>query len=140
MIADTPGLMDEIRSRFAHVETCPFEGRRIFFENAGGALHLKSVVETSAFHAAIPDNPGRASAAGTRLQRIIETGKADMRLFFNARSGRVFVGESGTELLFRLVRAAALGTEAGGAMIGSTLEHPATASARARWAGITGAR
>ncbi|MCO8146215.1 aminotransferase class V-fold PLP-dependent enzyme [Rhodovulum tesquicola] len=138
MIADTPGLMDEIRSRFAHVETCPFEGRRIFFENAGGALHLKSVVETSAFHAAIPDNPGRANAAGTRLQQIVETGKADMRLFFNARSGRVFVGESGTELLFRLVRAAALGTEAGGAMIGSTLEHPATASARARWAGITG--
>ncbi|TCM88118.1 aminotransferase class V-fold PLP-dependent enzyme [Rhodovulum steppense] len=138
MIADTPGLMDEIRSRFAHVETCPFEGRRIFFENAGGALHLKSVVETSAFHAAIPDNPGRVNAAGTRLQQIIETGKADMRLFFNAQDGRVFVGESGTELLFRLVRAAALGTEAGGAMIGSTLEHPATASARARWAGITG--
>ncbi|SIO33428.1 Selenocysteine lyase/Cysteine desulfurase [Rhodovulum sp. ES.010] len=138
MIAETPGLMEEVRDRFAHVDACPFEGPRIFFENAGGALHLKSVVETSAFHAAIPDNPGRANAAGRRLQQIIEAGKADMRLFFNAPGGQVMVGESGTELLFRLVRTAALGAAEGGAMIGSTLEHPATASAMARWAGVTG--
>ncbi|TCO72830.1 aminotransferase class V-fold PLP-dependent enzyme [Rhodovulum euryhalinum] len=138
MIADMPGLMDEIRTRFAHVESCPFEGPRIFFENAGGALHLKSVAETSAFHASLPDNPGRVNGAGQALQRVIETGKADMALFFNAPGGQVFVGESGTELLFRLVRTAALGAAPGGVMIGSTLEHPATASARARWAGITG--
>ncbi|TCP43234.1 aminotransferase class V-fold PLP-dependent enzyme [Rhodovulum marinum] len=138
MIADTPGLMDEVRSRFSHVDACPFEGPRIFFENAGGALHLKKVAETSAFHASIPDNPGRVNGAGQRLQEIVDAGKADMRLFFNAAGGRVFVGESGTELLFRLVRTAALGAEAGGVMIGSTLEHPATASAMARWAGITG--
>jgi cysteine desulfurase/selenocysteine lyase len=37
-------LLSEIRSRFAHVDTCPFEGERVFFENAGGALTLNSVV------------------------------------------------------------------------------------------------
>src|SRR5690606_11233262 len=51
-------LLSEIRDRFAHVDTCPFEGERVFFENAGGALTLKSVVETSAKMAAIPDNQG----------------------------------------------------------------------------------
>ena len=36
----------------------PLSGERIFFENAGGALTLKSVVETSSKFAAIPDNQG----------------------------------------------------------------------------------
>ncbi|MBL8901782.1 MAG: hypothetical protein JNK83_00715, partial [Rhizobiales bacterium] len=47
-------LMNEIRERFAHVDTCPFDGPRVFFENAGGALTLKSVAETSAAYAAYP--------------------------------------------------------------------------------------
>ena len=28
MITQVPGLMDEIRSKFAHVDACPFEGPR----------------------------------------------------------------------------------------------------------------
>ncbi|MEZ5792734.1 MAG: aminotransferase class V-fold PLP-dependent enzyme, partial [Nitratireductor sp.] len=50
----------------------------------------------------------------------------------------IFVGESGTEVLFRLVRTAAVGAEEGGVLIGTTLEHPATRSAMARWAEVTG--
>ena len=34
----SPNLLAEIRDKFAFVEDCPFEGKRIFFENAGGAL------------------------------------------------------------------------------------------------------
>ena len=72
MIEATPGLMDAVRDRFAHVDACPFSGERVFFENAGGALTLKSVVETSTRFAAIPDNPGRANPAGQGLVRIID--------------------------------------------------------------------
>ena len=39
----SPNLLAEIRKKFAFVEECPFVGERIFFENAGGALTLKSV-------------------------------------------------------------------------------------------------
>ena len=53
------GLIDEIRARFAHVDNCPVQGDRVFFENAGGALTLKSAVVTSTFYSAIPDNQGR---------------------------------------------------------------------------------
>ena len=113
MIAQTPGLMEAVRARFAHVEACPFEGPRIFFENAGGALRLKSVIETSAAYAGYPDNQGRDNAASAALMAAIARGKADMALFFNARGGQVFVGESGTEVLFRLVRTAALGAQPG---------------------------
>ncbi len=131
-------LMGEIRNRFAHVDHCPIEGPRVFFENAGGALTLKSVLEPSARHAAIPDNQGRDNKASQELMAIINKAKEDAHVFFNAGSGQVFVGESGTELLFRLISAAVLGVEKGGNVVGSTLEHPASVSAAKRWAEIAG--
>ena len=138
MILDKPDLLQAIRSRFAHVDACPFEGPRVFFENAGGALRLNSVIETSAKFAGYPDNQGRANAASQALMEVIAKGKADMMLFFNALDGVPFVGESGTEVLFRLIRTAALGAAEGGVFLGSTLEHPASNSAMARWAEVTG--
>jgi cysteine desulfurase / selenocysteine lyase len=137
MFQTRPGLIDEIRARFAHVDTCPFDGERIFFENAGGALTLNAVVDTSARFAAIPDNQGRDNPASVALQNIIDRAKDDMRIFFGTASGTFFVGESGTELLFRLISAACLGTPPG-RVLGSTLEHPASRSAAARWAEVAG--
>lgn len=139
MTAITPDLLEDIRSRFAHVEDCPFTGPRVFFENAGGALTLKSVVETSARFAAIPDNQGRDNAASAALGEIIAKAREDAALFLNAPGGKVFVGESGTELLFRLIADACLGS-AGGTVLGSTVEHPASRSACARWAEVSGKR
>jgi len=131
-------LMQQIRERFCYVDHCPFQGPRIFFENAGGSLTLKSVVEVNTELAGIPDNQGRDNPASHELVRIIDEARDNMRLFLGVQQGPVFIGESGTELIFRMVRAAALGSAAGGNMIGSTLEHPATASASKRWARIAG--
>ncbi|MDA7967271.1 aminotransferase class V-fold PLP-dependent enzyme [Ruegeria sp.] len=138
MLHQTPGLIDEIRARFAHVDACPFQGPRIFFENAGGALTLKTVAETSAKFAAIPDNQGRDNAASHALVDIINTAKADLSVFMNTSSGQFFVGESGTELLFRMIRTACVNAPAGSKVIGSSIEHPASRSAARRWAGIAG--
>lgn len=137
-------LSAQIRAKFHHVDTCPFETQennaRIFFENAGGALTLKSVVETSARLAAIPDNQGRDNPASKEMMRLIAQGKADMLTFLGAsqkeNDGLVFIGESGTECLFRVIRAALLAAKnqhGGGKVIGSTLEHPATSSAAKQW-------
>ena len=138
MIETVPGLMDAVRDRFAHVDACPFTGPRIFLETAGGALTLKSVVEQSTVYAAIPDNQGRDNPASHALVATIAQAKADMKLFLGASSGQVFVGESGTELLFRLICDACLGAAPGGQVLGSTLEHPASRSAAARWAKVAG--
>ena len=96
MITQSAPLTAAIRDQFAHVASCPFQGERIFFENAGGALTLKSVVETSATFAAIPDNQGRDNPASAALVEVIKQAKADMALFFNTSEGKFFVGESGT--------------------------------------------
>jgi len=131
-----PGLIDAIRDRFAHVDTCPVQGDRVFFENAGGALTLKSVVETSTRYAAIPDNQGRDNPLSRELGATIARAKADTMTFLNASSGQVFVGESGTELLFRMISNAIIESEEGGSVLGTTLEHPASRSAAQRWAKI----
>ena len=117
----TETLLDDIRSRFAQVDHCPQQGPRVFFENAGGALTLNSVVDTSKAYAAIPDNQGRDNAGSHELVRVINKAKEDMRLFMNAPGGQFFVGESGTELLFRVIMNACLGTAADGIALGSTV-------------------
>ncbi|MBT4041043.1 MAG: aminotransferase class V-fold PLP-dependent enzyme [Rhodospirillales bacterium] len=132
----TPELLTRIRPRFAQVDSCPKQGPRIFFENAGGALTLQSVVECSKRYAGVPDNQGRDNPGALELVRVIDKAKEDMRVLMNASTGQFFVGESGTELLFRLISAACLGAGAGGTVLGSTVEHPATRSACRRWATV----
>ncbi|MFT5113633.1 MAG: cysteine desulfurase/selenocysteine lyase [Parasphingorhabdus sp.] len=131
-------FLSQVRDKFHHVDSCPYQGPRAFFENAGGSLTLKSVVSVNAELSAIPDNQGRDNPASHELVRIINQAREDMLLFLGASSGKVFVGESGTELLFRLVRAAILGSAPGGSVLGSTLEHPATVSACKRWGDVAG--
>jgi len=138
MIQGNPDLIAEIRDRFEHVDSCPFQGPRVFFENAGGALTLKSVVGTSAMFAAIPDNQGRDNPAAHALVDVINKAKADMAVFMNASAGQFIAGESGTELLFRMVRTACVNAPKGSKVIGSSIEHPASRSAARRWAEIAG--
>ncbi|WP_166417226.1 aminotransferase class V-fold PLP-dependent enzyme [Cochlodiniinecator piscidefendens] len=138
MLHTRPELIAAIRDRFAHVDNCPFQGPRVFFENAGGALTLKSVVETSNKFAGIPDNQGRDNPAAHALVATITKAKEDMALFMNASSGQFFAGESGTELLFRMIRTACVNAPKGSKVLGSSLEHPASRSAARRWAEIAG--
>ena len=72
------------------------------------------------------------------LVRVIAKAKSDTMTFLNADQGQVFVGESGTELLFRMISNAIIESPEGGSVIGSTLEHPASRSAAQRWAKIAG--
>ena len=136
MIKKNENLIKEIRDRFENVGKCSEGGERIFFENAGGSLTLKKVISTSSKFSALPDNQGRNNEASNEVSRVIHKGKDDLSDFLNATSGQIFVGESGTELLFRLISEACLHTSNSGNLVGSTLEHPSSRSASQRWAGI----
>jgi len=131
-------LSQRIRDQFHHVDTCPYQGPRIYFENAGGSLTLKSVVKVNAELSAIPDNQGRDNPASQEMGRIIAAAKQDVRLLLGVSDGQLFMGETGTECLYRMIRAAVMGSKQGGRVLGSSLEHPATVSACKRWAGVEG--
>ncbi|NCG25751.1 MAG: nitrogen fixation protein NifS, partial [Actinobacteria bacterium] len=79
-----PALLQAVRDRFHHVDACPFQGPRAFFENAGGSLTLKACVERTAELMAIPDNQGRSNVASAAMMEIIEQGRADMLLLLGA--------------------------------------------------------
>ena len=132
-------LLTAIRDRFHQADLCPVQGPRAYLENAGGSLTLKAAVERTAELMAFPDNQGRTNVASQYLVNVIAQGRADMKIALGASRGEVFVGESGTELLGRLIRNAMLASR-GSVVIGSTLEHPATYSACRRWADVTGMR
>ena len=68
---------------------------------------------------------------------VIQKAKSDAASLFGTIKGQFFVGESGTELLFRLVRNAATSAKIGGNIVGSSFEHPATRSAAKYWAAQT---
>ena len=133
----TPDLLDEVRNRFHHVDSCPYQGPRVFFENAGGSLTLKAAVARTAELMSLPDNQGRSNVASEALMKIIADGRDDMKLLLGATTGEVFIGESGTELLGRLIRNAIFASSGDG-VVGSHLEHPATYSPCRRWAPIAG--
>jgi cysteine desulfurase/selenocysteine lyase len=137
-IFETPDLIAAIRDRFAHVESCPYGGPRVYFENGGGALTLKSVIETSVHFAGVPDNQGRDNPAAKALTQVIVKAKADLAVFMNAQAGQFIAGETGTELLYRMIRTACINAPKGSKIIGSSIEHPSSRSAAQHWAETLG--
>ena len=117
----TPQLIEEIRSRFVHVDADSL-GRRIYFENAGGTLKLQTVLETQATFTALPDNEGRRNAASEKVTAAIERGRADAALFLGATSKIIVADQSATAMLFRLVETVVRSRPRGN-IVTSNLEH-----------------
>lgn len=130
----TDQLLAQVREQFLHVDTCPYSGKRIFFENAGGSLTLKTAILRGTEIAGIPDNEHRDNPASHALSKVVADGRSDLTIFFGASNGVIFGGETGTECLFRLIRTAALTTAPGGSIAACSIEHPATYDATRQWA------
>ncbi|MFK7892638.1 MAG: aminotransferase class V-fold PLP-dependent enzyme, partial [Granulosicoccus sp.] len=130
-------LLTQIRDKFHHVDSCPYAGRRVYLENAGGSLTLKSITARGAELGALPDNGGRDNPASEALSAFVEKGKADLVTLLGFDKGMIFGGETGSECLFRIIRTAVLQSEAGGSIVSCPLEHPASYSATHQWAANT---
>jgi cysteine desulfurase / selenocysteine lyase len=134
----SPELMAAVRERFLHVDRCPIEGReRVFLENGGGSLKLREALARNDVVAELPDQEGRDNPASRHLSAVIHRGRADLRMQFGSEQGQVVSGESGTRLLWRLVRSVALAAPPG-PVVSCTLEHPASLDSARHWAEATG--
>lgn len=132
-------LLAEIRARFLHVDHCPIiDEPRVFLESGGGSLKLKTAIEAAADVSGLPDQEGRDNDASRFLSSVINQGREDLRLLFGCgETGQVVSGETGTELLYKFIRAVAL-TAPPGPVVSCNLEHPATFDAARQWADYTG--
>ncbi len=115
-------LLREIRERFMYVDSDPFSGRRIYFENAGGTLKLKTVLEVIETFSALPDNAGRSNPASRKIDGAIAQGRRDIALFVGAGSGHIIAEQSTTGMLFRLLDTIHRNTK-GSNVVVSNLNH-----------------
>lgn len=117
-------LLKEIRDQIEYVDHDP-AGKRIYFENAGGALTLKSCCTIADTANAVPDFPNRPTPGAKPLQDMITKGIEDAKLVFGAKSGSILCDLTVSKSIFTMtgvIMQSAPGTN----VVTTDLEHPAT--------------
>lgn len=130
-------LTSEIKSRFHFVDQDHTGQQRLYFDNAGGAFRLKSVLERIAQLDATPDNTERVHATARYLQSVQEAGTADFRCMLNAQGGSVYAAQTASSAMFEMVRTIAENVP-GSNMVTTALEHPSSFDAMSLYAGRMG--
>ena len=120
----SPELMAEIRDRIAMVDY-DTAGKRIYFENAGGAPTLKSCCEIAATANEVPDFPNRPTPGARPTQKMITDGIADAKLMFGARSGSILCDLTVSKAIFTMT-GVIMANVPGTNVVTTDLEHPAT--------------
>lgn len=120
----TENLLAQIRERFAHVDSDPMSDKRIYFENSGGSLTLKSVIEAVTMYTGLPDNAGRRNPTSREIDLIIHKGIEDIKTFMGVKSGVVALGESTTVNAYKTITPI-ISNIPGGNVVTTDLDHPA---------------
>jgi len=118
-------LLGQIRSKFHHLESDPLRpGRRLYFDNAGGAFRLKSALEAFYRIDSMPDCPERVHQTANYMNEVIRKGEDDIRTIFNARKeGRIVTMLSASQVIFSVTGVIAENVP-GNNIVTTALEHP----------------
>jgi len=133
----TPNFLEEIRQRFLYVDWDPYSGQRVYLEASGGSLRLRSVLETLAKEAAIPDELFRFNPASEYITRWVDKGVEDVKIFLGAKSGEIIPAHSATQTMFRAINTITANIP-GTNIVTTELEHPAVLGATNYFAKSTG--
>jgi selenocysteine lyase/cysteine desulfurase len=137
-LAFSEELIKEVKSKFYHVDEDPFIGKRLFFDNAGGAFRLKKAVEKYEEIDPIPDCPERIHRMALYLQEIQKKGEDDIRVILNAKNGGSIISSlTASQVMFQIVGKIAENVK-GTNMVTSVLEHPSAFDAVEYYAEKTG--
>ncbi len=117
-----PDMQQKVRDCFCNMDEDMF-GKRIFFENSGGALRLKSCIEAVVKYDSHPDCPGRHQKQADVLGELVTRGYDDLRIIFNTKKGSIATCLSASQVMFNIVQAIATNVP-GKNMVVSVIEHP----------------
>lgn len=133
-----PELMKKIRERFYQLEEDREGRRRLFFENSGGSLRLKTAVEAKCCFEQIPDCPERVHDISMMLKQVKADGVRDiMEVVFGARSGALVTELTASQVMYRITRAIVENVP-GSSVVTTSLEHPSSYDAAQFYAARTG--
>ena len=113
----------ELRDQFYYVDSDPYIGDRLFFENSGGSLRLKAVVDAYSRLAPLPDCSLRDNETAKVLAEIQRQGIEDIRCLFNAKNGIIYTTYTASMAMFEMVRTIAENIP-GKNIVTTSLEHP----------------
>lgn len=114
----------ELKSKFYMVDRDPKMGDRLFFDNSGGSLRLKSCVAAKAELEAYPDCPERGHERAVELNRIAAEGNETLlKTVFGAKEGSIMTELTASQTMFQLVGIIMENTQGKNAVV-SSLEHP----------------
>lgn len=120
-----PELAEQLASKFHYLNKDPYGNPRLFFENSGGSLRLKTVVEAQTRLSALPDCPERTHPIALDIREAIDKGEEDIRLFLNAKSGTIASSFTASKIMFDIV--SVLGASAkNGNIVTTAIEHPSS--------------
>lgn len=129
-------LMAQLRDKIAMVDH-DTAGKRIYFENAGGALTLKACCEVACSASMIPDFPNRPTPGAYPMQKMIDDGIAEAKLLFGARSGSILCDLTVSKAIFTMT-GVIMANVPGTNVVTTDLEHPSTYDSQKFFSGFTG--
>ena len=135
----SPELTREVRSKFHHTDADPLRpGRRIYFDNAGGAFRLRAALD--AFHGldAMPDCPERVHQTALYMNEVMDKAEDDIRTIFNARrGGKIITMLTASQVIWNLT-GTIVENVSGSNVVTTKLEHPCAHDAARFFADKTG--
>jgi len=117
-------LENNIKERFWYPDADPTLGKRLFFDNAGGSLRLKTCVEAKAEYEYFPDCPERTHRRGVMLKEVVNRGtKEILEIVFGAKEGALITELTASQTMFHMVELVMENIPGANAVV-SCLEHP----------------
>lgn len=114
----------ELKKEFFMVDSDPEIGERLFFDNSGGSLRLKSCVLAKSETEAYPDCPERVHERATVLKKMVTDGtELLLKTVFGAKEGSVMTELTASQTMFQMVGIIMENIPGKNAVV-SSLEHP----------------
>ncbi|MEL7649149.1 MAG: aminotransferase class V-fold PLP-dependent enzyme [Sedimentibacter sp.] len=119
-------LSEDIKDRFYHVDYDPVhKTERIFFDNAGGALRLKTANDKFKEIDELPDCPEHSNKTAKWLFEIQEKAIEDLKIIYNVKSGSFLTSLTASMVMFDMV-GSIIENVPGSNVVTTALEHPSS--------------
>ena len=123
MLFDTE-FVENLKAQFAYVDHDPEGNARLFFDNSGGSLRLKSAVAAKAETELLPDCPERTHQKALELNELVQQGtKEIISCVFGADDGALITELTASQTMFHMVELVMENIPGTNAVV-SVLEHP----------------